>query len=94
MRASPHPASTLWTSPKRPCHPTNQLALIAILQDAVAEGSQFIVATHSPILMALPGATILDVNESPPAPIAWDDVEHVNLTRAFLNHPESFLKHL
>jgi len=88
------PGVYLMDEPETPLSPTNQLALIAIMQDAVAEGSQFIVATHSPILMALPEAIILDVDESPPTRVDWDDVEHVSLTRAFLNHPESFLKHL
>ena len=70
------------------------IALIALIQDAVSGGAQFIIATHSPILMALPGAQLLDVNQSPPVAVAWDDVEHVSLTRAFLNHPEAFLRHL
>lgn len=80
--------------PETPLSPTNVLALIAIIQDAVARGAQFIIATHSPILMALPEAEILDVNRSPPVSVAWDEVEHVVLTRSFLNHPETFLKHL
>ena len=88
------PGLYLMDEPETPLSPTNQLALIAIIQDAVANGSQFIVATHSPILMALPDAEILDVNESPPLRVAWDDVEHVSITRAFLNHPEAFLRHL
>jgi predicted ATPase len=88
------PGVYLMDEPETPLSPTNQIALIAIIQDAVENGSQFIVATHSPILMALPDATILDVNESPPMAVAWDDVEHVSLTRAFLNHPDAFLKHL
>jgi predicted ATPase len=84
----------LMDEPETPLSPTNVIALIAMIQDAVARGAQFIIATHSPILMALPDAQILDFNQSPPAPVAWDDVEHVSLTRAFLNHPESFLRHL
>jgi predicted ATPase len=88
------PGVYLMDEPETPLSPTNQIALIAMIQDATERGSQFVVATHSPILMALPGATILDINESPPMPVDWDDVEHVSLTRAFLNHPESFLKHL
>ena len=44
--------------------------------------------------MALPDAVILNVDASPPEPVGWDDVEHVSLTRAFLNHPQSFLRHL
>ena len=84
----------LMDEPETPLSPTNVLALIALIQDAVADGAQFVIATHSPILMALPEARILDVNESPPAEVAWDDVEHVSLTRAFLNHPDAFLRHL
>lgn len=88
------PGLYLMDEPETPLSPTNQLALMAIMQDAVATGSQFLVATHSPILMAMPEAVLLDMNGSPPVPVAWDDVEHVNLTRAFLNHPEAFLRHL
>jgi predicted ATPase len=88
------PGVYLMDEPETPLSPTSQIALIAILQAAVEQGSQFIVATHSPILMALPDAVILDVNESPPLPVAWDEVEHVSLTRAFLNHPDAFLRHL
>jgi predicted ATPase len=84
----------LMDEPETPLSPTNVLALIAMIQDAVDRGAQFIIATHSPILMALPDAVILDVNESPPAQVTWDDVEHVSLTRAFLNNPEAFLRHL
>ena len=65
-----------------------------MIRDAAAEGSQFLIATHSPILMALPGAVILDMGVSPPAAIAWEEVEHVAVTRAFLSRPESFLQRL
>ena len=84
----------LMDEPETPLSPTNVIALIAMIQDAVSRGAQFIVATHSPILMALPEARILDFNQSPPAPVDWNDVEHVSLTRAFLNNPQSFLRHL
>lgn len=84
----------LMDEPETPLSPTNVIALIALIQDAVAGGAQFVIATHSPILMALPEAQLLDVNQSPPVAVAWDDVEHVSLTRAFLNHPEAFLRHL
>ena len=60
----------------------------------MAEGSQFIVSTHSPILMALPGAEILLLSDGAIAPVAYDDVEHVKFTKAFLNNPQSFLRHL
>lgn len=67
---------------------------MALLAQAVAEGSQFIIATHSPFLMALPGAELLNFDQSPPQKATWDDLEHVALTRDFLNNPGSFLKHL
>ncbi len=88
------PGLYLMDEPETPLSPVNQLALLGLMMDKVEEGSQFIVATHSPILMALPGATILNFDEAPPQPIAWDDVEHVAITKAFLNNPESFLRHL
>jgi predicted ATPase len=88
------PGLYLMDEPETPLSPTSQLALIALIQQAVDRGSQFIIATHSPILMALPGAEILDINTSPPLAVNWEEVEHVALTKAFLNHPEAFLKHL
>ena len=88
------PGLYLLDEPEGPLSPTNQIALIAMIRDAVSEGSQFLIATHSPILMALRGAVILDMDVSPPRPIAWDDVEHVAITRAFLSHPDSFLSWL
>lgn len=88
------PGLYLLDEPETPLSPTNQIALLALLLDAAKRGSQVIAATHSPILMALPGASILDFDQHPPAPIAWEDVEHVRVTKAFLNNPETFLRHL
>ena len=88
------PGLYLMDKPETPLSPINQLALLGLIMDKVEDGSQFIIATHSPILMALPGATILDFDQTPPQPVAWDDVEHVAVTKAFLNNPESFLRHL
>ncbi len=80
--------------PEAALSPQRQLALIALLKEMEGEGCQFIIATHSPILMAFPGATILDLNEAPPQPIEWKDTEHVQLTRDFLNNPERYLRYL
>ncbi|NKB86973.1 MAG: AAA family ATPase [Acidobacteria bacterium] len=81
--------------PEAPLSPMRQLSLLAILGDAVREGrSQFVICTHSPILMAAPGAQILSFDSSPIAPIPYDETEHVSLTRDFLNRPEAFLRHL
>jgi predicted ATPase len=88
------PGLYLLDEPETPLSPTNQIALLALLLEAANRGSQVIAATHSPILMALPGANILDFDQRPPALIAWEDVEHVGITKAFLNNPDTFLRHL
>ncbi len=88
------PGLYLLDEPETPLSPIHQLTLLSILMETAALGAQFVIATHSPILMALPGATIISFDEHPPAAIAWEDVEHVSLTRAFLNDPESFIRHL
>ena len=80
--------------PETPLSPTRELALIAILRDRVAADCQFVIATHSPILMALPGADIRLLDDGVVTAIAYADVEHVRLTRAFLDDPESFLRRL
>jgi predicted ATPase len=80
--------------PETPLSPSRVLALLALLHDAVRRGSQFIIATHSPILLALPGATILQARDGALRAAAWDDLEHVRVTRAFLNDPQSVLRHV
>ena len=84
----------LLDEPEAPLSPQRQLALLSLLKEMVGEDTQFIIATHSPILMAFPGATILSLDSCPPKEVAYDELEHVSLTRAFLNNPESFLRHL
>lgn len=85
----------LLDEPEVALSPTSQLAFLALLRDAAAEQDcQFILATHSPILMALPGATILSLDEAPLRAVEYDDVDHVRLTRDFLSAPERFLRHL
>ena len=65
-----------------------------MIQDMVAKGCQFVIATHSPILLALPGATILEVVDGRLTAAAWNDLEHVRVTRAFLNDPDAMLRRL
>lgn len=80
--------------PEAPLSPQSQLGLIAMLKDMVADDAQFIIATHSPILLAFPEATIYTFDEQPPRRVKYDDLDHVRLTRDFLNEPEAFLRHL
>ncbi len=70
------------------------LALIALLKDRVAQDCQFIIATHSPILMACPDAEILVLDDARIRRVPYDDLEHVRLTREFLNDPDVFLRRL
>ena len=58
------------------------------------QNAQFIIATHSPILMAFPDAAILSFDGGRIHEAAYQDLEHVTLTRAFLNNPQAYLKHL
>ena len=83
----------LLDEPETPLSPIRQLSLLSIIKAMVAQNCQFIIATHSPILMALPEAQIMQFdNRITSAP--WDQVEHVEITKAFLNDPASFLRHL
>jgi predicted ATPase len=80
--------------PEAPLSPARQLALLALFRSMVASDCQLVVATHAPILLAFPDATILSFDASPLRPVAYEDLEHVTLTRAFLNDPEAYLRHL
>ena len=70
------------------------LALVVHLLDLVAEGAQVVVATHSPVVAALPGATLLEVGEWGLRPARWDELELTVSWRQFLDAPGSFLRHL
>ena len=80
--------------PEAALSPQSQLGLIAMIADGVAQSSQFIIATHSPIVLAYPGATIFSFDITPPAPVAFEDLDHVSLTRSFLDDPQAYLRHL
>jgi predicted ATPase len=80
--------------PETPLSPTRVLALLLIVQEAAEAGSQFVIATHSPILAALPGATILVFEHERIVETHYEDLEHVRVTRDFLNAPERYLRHI
>ena len=82
----------LLDEPEAALSPTRQLALLTLLHELAAQGSQFIIATHSPILMAYPGACIYQFSQQGVARTAYRDTEHYRLTRRFLNDPDSMLR--
>jgi predicted ATPase len=84
----------LLDEPETPLSPTRVLALISLLKDKVSQECQFIIATHSPILMAFPQAQILQFAQERIQPISYTNVEHVSITKSFLNNPQSFLRYL
>jgi predicted ATPase len=78
--------------PEAALSPNRQLAVLARLHQLVLEGAQFIIATHSPILMAYPNARILLVTDEGLRLVAYEDTEHVTVTRHFLNQREKMLR--
>ena len=71
-----------------------QLALMSEIYKLTAENSQFIIATHSPILTAFPGAQILELSGSGIRSVDYKETEHYKVTREFLNDPERMLYYL
>ncbi|MEZ5097061.1 MAG: AAA family ATPase [Nocardioides sp.] len=71
-----------------------QLALIGTLHDLAAGGSQVLCATHSPLLAALPGATVLEVGPWGLRRSTYDDLELVGHWRAYLADPRRYLRHV
>ena len=67
------------------------LALLAIVVRAARAGAQFVIATHSPVLLACPDARIYELDAAGLAPRDYDELETVRFTRGFLNAPERFI---
>ena len=70
------------------------LTLLCELNALIKAGAQFFLATHSPILMALPGAQLLELTESGIREAAYETIEHVQITKRFLNDPQGMLRRL
>ncbi len=70
---------------------TGALAFLGVVARAAAAGAQFVVATHSPILLALPGARVYEVGVDGIDEVPWESAQPVALTRAFLAAPDRFL---
>jgi predicted ATPase len=72
----------------------SSLALLVVLDALRQEGSQVIMATHSPLLAAMPGATTVEIGEWGLRVAAWEDLDLVQSWRDFLNAPQRWLRHL
>jgi predicted ATPase len=84
----------LLDEPESALSPARLLSLISAIHNLVRQGSQFVIATHSPVLLAYPDATIYAFGPDGIATTTWAETEHVQVTREFLNAPQRYLKHL
>ena len=81
--------------PEAALSPQRQLAFLKVIHDLEATGqAQFLIASHSPILLAYPKATLLSLDGGPIREIAYADTQHYKLTKEFLDSPGRFFKHL
>ena len=81
----------LLDEPEAPLSPQSQLALLAMIGDMVTQDAQFIIATHSPMLLAYPDAQIYSFDTKPVRAVAYEELDHVRITRDFLNAPQRYL---
>lgn len=80
--------------PEAALSPMKLLTLLAEIKDLVNKDSQFIIATHSPILMAFPDAEIFEFTENGIAKTDYKNTEHYKVTKSFLENPERMLHYL
>lgn len=81
--------------PEAALSPAKQLSLIYFIQEHLNNHrSQFIIATHSPILMGIPKARIFEINEKGMQETPLEETEHYSITKTFLNNPDLYLRHL
>jgi predicted ATPase len=85
----------LMDEPEAALSPQRQLALLARMADLVAAGAtQFIIATHSPVLLTFPGAQIVNFDDPTLSDVRLEDTSHYQITRGILDCPERYWQHL
>jgi len=83
----------LLDEPETALSPKNQLELLKLLQEMGSLGhAQFIVATHSPILLACPGSVIYSFDHTPMKTIQYEDTEYYRIYKTFMENPAKVLK--
>lgn len=78
--------------PEASLSPQRQFSFIVRLHELINQGCQFIIATHSPILMAYPNSKIYEIDDNGILPVEWENVGHVDTMQQFLKNPESFMR--
>lgn len=82
----------LLDEPEAALSPKRQLAILTRIHDLVGQKSQFVIATHSPILMAYPDAWIYEFSQSGIRRVSYEDTEHYQVTRGFLSNPQRMME--
>lgn len=80
--------------PEAALSPMRLMTLMSEMNRLVKNDSQFIIATHSPILMTFPEAQILEFSDKGIKEVEYKDTEHFNITKSFLENPERMLRYL
>lgn len=84
----------LLDEPENALSPKTQLQFIGLLKEMTEKGhAQFIVATHSPLILASPGSSIYSFDHSPIQPINYEDTSHYKIYKDFLTEREKYLEH-
>lgn len=84
----------LFDEPEAALSPQRQLAFLVAMHELVEKEAQFVIATHSPIIMAYPNAWIYEFGPQGIQRVEYRETEHYRVTHAFLNRPEQMLRQL
>lgn len=84
----------IFDEPEAALSPQRQLAILRRIDELAKEGCQFVIATHSPIILAYPDATIYECSDEGIRKVAWEETEHYRITRDFLADPHRIMRHL
>ena len=84
----------LLDEPEAPLSPVSQLSLMMLINEMLEKNTQFIIATHSPILLAYPNATILSFDDDNIHEVEYNDLKSVKLLRNFLKNPDLYLSYI
>ena len=90
-----YPGILFMDEPESALSPQKQLTLLTLIYDMVEDrDTQFDIATHSPILMTFPGATILSIDGGDIHEITLEETQHYQITKGILESPERYWRHL
>jgi predicted ATPase len=85
----------IFDEPEAALSPQRQLALLVIIHELCKNAhAQFVIATHSPLLLAYPGATIYSCDGDTLRTISYEETSHYQITKRFLDNPSQYLEHL